>query len=270
MSSGQDYYFELFIAGYDPDGTPQIGSLRLGMVSEPVGVGVGSLFVPITQERVVIPVTQRLNVYVHGVSDLALAILHNPTSWNSDPAVAAYENAVKLDKPLSIEQMTALAISLKGHTADRYREVGGPNQIAVFKAGRMQSFEQPSFPPIPLTGFRFVIFATMTIGGSNGPLKPIRTFGIVAPGAFPLYFNDAFTRVRQELGNSYYARNVFKECILSYEGGTVEFEKSNQVIDSELLIGSSVRRDSPEVKQLLKDFQWQKVEFTGNLSNGEK
>lgn len=270
MFSGQDYYFELFIAGYDPDGTPQVGSLRLAMVSEPVGVGVGSMFVPVTQERAVIPVTRRLSVYVHGISDVALEILHNPTSWNTDPAVAAYRNAVKLDKPLSIEQMKALAISLKQQTAGRYREVGGPNQIAVLRAGRIESFEQPNFPPIPLTGFRFQIFATITAGNTNGPSRPITMWGILAPGSFPLYFNNEFNRVRQELGNSYYSRNVFRECLLSYDGGTIEFEKSNQVIDSDLLIGSGVGRDSPQVKQLLKDFKWRKVEFMGNASNTAK
>jgi hypothetical protein len=91
----------------------------------------------------------------------------------------------------------------------------------------------------------------------------VGTWGVLTPGCFPIYFNNSFTRERQEIGNAYYSGNVFKEAVLSYEGGTVQFGTSNQVIDSDLLFGPKVRRDSPEVQKLLRDFSWRSVQCEG-------
>jgi len=160
--------------------------------------------------------------------------------------------------------MTALAISLKQHTAERHPEVGGPNQIAVLDKGRVQPIEQPHFPAISAVGFKFQIFSGMNLSGYlKDPGKAAAFYGALAPGCFPLYFRNSFAGVRQELGDAYYSGNVFTESVLSYRGGRVQFERSNQVVDSDLLIGSKIRRDSPEVKQLLRDFKWRSVKSEG-------
>jgi 20S proteasome alpha/beta subunit len=260
-SSEDDYYFELLIAGYDPDGTPEVGSLVLRMVSE--ATSAGPFFSPVTYERSIVPVSRQPLVFVHGKRDLALQILRNPGSWRSDPAVAAFQDTLEKGRILTVEQMKSLAISLKQHTANEDKGVGGPNQVAVLTAGRVQSLDQPRFPPVALTDFRFQILATDSFGDMSGPSKPT-TYASLAPGFFMLYFRDRFTRVKQILDDGYFSGNIFRECILTFGGRGTKFEKSNQIIDSDLLIGAGVRRDSPEVKQLLKDFTWRNVEFVGD------
>jgi hypothetical protein len=260
MSGEGDYYFESLIAGYDPDGTPEIGGLILRMVSrETKG---RKVFFPVTQDRRVIPIPSDAApvVLLAGKKEAAAQFLKNPIPWRIDDATAAYEDSISAGMPLSTEQMKAFAIILKQHTADIDEQVGGPNQIAVLSAGHVQPLEQPSFAPILLAGFRFQIFAMETVDRGLSRSKSLM-YGISAsPQSFGLYFKNSFTGVRQDLDSSYYSGNVFKECLLSYDGGRLEFEKSNQVIDSDLLIGPNARRDSPEVQRLLKDFRWRKVE----------
>lgn len=267
MSGEKDYYFELLIAGYDPDGTPEVGRLILQIVSEEANrVNAEKVFRPVTLDRRVFPVLsgQPLMFLPAGISDVAERLLNSQVPWKIDEAVATYEESVKLGKPLTIEQMKALAISLKQHTADAYKEVGGPNQIAVLSADRVQSFEQPSFPPIPLVGFKFQIFTGMTMNAGATGLGP-KPYGIIVSGGFPLFFKNTFTGVQQILDDSYYAGNVFRDCRLIYNGGRVAFETSNQVIDSDLIIGPKARKDSPEIEQLRKNFMWRTVKSPTEL-----
>ena len=135
--------------------------------------------------------------------------------------------------------------------------------------GHVQSFDQPSFPPITLSGFKFAIVTTVTFDNSviSGiPEGRAATTG----GLFGLYFKDEFIHVRQELDNAYYAANVFRNCVLMYSGGKTQFAKSNQVIDSDLEIAGMATQDSPEVKQLLHDFTWRNVRYAGNSKLGAK
>jgi len=97
--------------------------------------------------------------------------------------------------------------------------------------------------------------------GLKDPNRRIGSYGAFATGCFPLYINNSFTQVRQEIGDSYYSKNVFNKSLLSYQGGRVLFDKSNQVVQSDLLIGAKVRQDSDEVRQLQKDFHWHSIEF---------
>jgi 20S proteasome alpha/beta subunit len=266
-TDGGDYSFELLVAGYDPDGTPEIGRLVLGTVLEPTTAG--PLLRTVTRELAVFQVSHRGMIFVNGKRDLAMEILHNPSRWRADPAVAAYEQSTRGEGLLSIEQMKALAISLKQHTADRDPEVGGPNQIAVLANGSVQSIQQPALPPIEFSGYSFAIISAVRFGPSGGQGRP--TGGaIVAPRLFQLYFRDEFIHVLQEIDNSYYGGSVFRDCILTYSGGKVQFPASNQIIDSDLEIATGVSRDSPEVKQLLHDFKWRTVKYQGTDQVGAK
>jgi hypothetical protein len=154
--------------------------------------------------------------------------------------------------------MKALAVSLKQHTSEGDPEVGGPSQIAILKNGRIDSIEQPSFPPIDPTGFNFQIVATITVDNSATPGRPT-SYGILTSGLFGVYFNDTFIHVRQRLDDAYYANNEFKDSVLFYGGGRTIFAKTNRVTDCDLEIGPNVSRDSPEVKELLKNFVWRSV-----------
>lgn len=265
----ENYYLELFLAGYDPDGTAKVGSLVLEV--RPDGAGAGRLLLPVTLQSEVVPVEGTGSYFVHGQRGLAEQILRNPSAWANDPAISTYTDSRIHGKALSIEQMKSLAISLKQHTSENEPTVGGPTQIAVLSGGHVQSVEQPNFPPVTATGYKFRILQDITFENNpteNHPIDVSRMGDAVyaGPGLFMLYFRDHFTRAGQHLDDAYWGGNVFRECILRYSGGKLEFEDSNQVYDSDLVL-SGVKRDSPEVKHLLKDFKWRHVEGLEKLSN---
>ena len=88
--------------------------------------------------------------------------------------------------------------------------VGGPNQIAVLTGGHAQFVEQPKFPPITATGFKFRILATLGVEGSESRVGRQMGFGsfVGRDESFTLYFKDSFTRVQQRLDEAYFAGNV--------------------------------------------------------------
>jgi hypothetical protein len=264
-----DYRFELLLAGYDPDGTPEIGRLVLGTAQEPTFVG--PLVRSITKERSIFPIAHRQMICVNGIKDVALEMLRGTNAWRTDPGIGPCEESTSDQKLLSIEQMKALAISLKQHTTDRYKEVGGPNQIAVLANGHVQSpIEQPVFEKkVVLSGFRFVIISTAGFDNSGIPGPP-QGRAVTAQGLFGLYFRNEFIHVRQELDNAYYGRNMFKDCVLMYSGGKTQFEKTNQVINSDLEIAAGVPLDAPEVKKLVNDFEWRTVKHGENGQESAK
>lgn len=226
----------------------------------------GSLFfAPVTLQRSVIPVTGQLLVVVHGERDTADDILRHPKAWANDAAIATFVSLRTQGKAPDVEQMKALAISLKKHTSDWHQTVGGADQIAVLMDGRV-SVEQPKFPPLAATGFKFQIVETFSFEDSE--LKPFgRTGDAVAvySSPFSLYFKNSFKRVQQHLGGAYWGANVFRECRLMYSGGRLQFENSNQVYDSDLVL-TGVKRDSPQVQHLLNDFKWRHIEGLSAVS----
>jgi hypothetical protein len=269
--SNSDYVVEFLVAGYDPDGTSKVGSLILNMQPETAMSG-GSFLDTVTLERKVIPVAGKGSavmqgmiplagggfIVVHGQPMLAMEILQQPVGWVSDPAVAVYADSRTQGKPLTVEQMKALAISLKKRTSEREPTVGGPNQIAVLRDGHIQSIDQPKFSPITATGFKFRIVANMGFENSRMPAAPMGEALVVSPDLFTLSFKNSFKRVQQHLDGAYFGGNVFRECRLLYNGGRLQFEDSNEVYDSDLIL-SGVNRDTPEVKHLLNDFKWRHV-----------
>ena len=263
MPDEGDYRLELFIVGYEPDGTPKIGSLILRMQPETTING-GGFLAPVVLEQKIIPVDGQ-DVLVHGQRSVAEGILQDPERWPGDAAIAAYASSKRHHKELSILEMKALAISLSRHTGEGNPTVGGPDQIAVLTAGHVQSIDlPPALPPVTMTGFKFTIVQTLAF--ENYKLPPSDDSGTavqVGPGLFTLYFKNSFTRVQQNLGESYFGENIFRECRLFYTGGRLRFDPSNQVYNSELVLGPGVDRNNPEVMNLMYNFPWKHVAIQG-------
>jgi hypothetical protein len=261
--SKENYLIELLIAGYDPDGTPEIGRTTIEM-NESNGVA-GPVLYPVTREFRVTPIHGTQPPLFAGIDQVAQRITDHPeaSEWSGDSAIVDYAKAKKSGKPMSIAQMKALAVSLKQHTARKYAEVGGPNQIAILANGKVQSFKGPDgLPPVPVTGFKFeVVSGVRMTGHPEDPIKREGTNGVVVMGCSAIYFNNSFTGVHQEVGEGFYSKNTFNKSLISYSGGPVNFGKSNEVNESDLRIGPKVPKDSAEVKHLLDDFKWKSVEF---------
>jgi hypothetical protein len=144
--------------------------------------------------------------------------------------------------------------------------VGGPSQIAVLANGSIQHLEQPIFPPVAPSPFAFRIVSTMKVD-FNSP-GTATSYGVVINGSYGVYFKNEFIHVRQILDGAYYGKNVFKDCVLMYRGGTIQFETSNEVINSDLEIAADVSPNFPAVQQLLNDFQWRNVKYLGKPPKG--
>jgi 20S proteasome alpha/beta subunit len=260
------YLFELLIAGYDPDGTPEVGRLVLGTNLEQTAAG--SFLKSITLQRSVFPVVHRQVLCLNGIVDVAVEILRGSKVWMDDPGIGGCAQSTSDQEMLSIEQMRVLARSLKQHTTERHKEVGGPTQVAILYKGRVQRVVQPKFDPIRPSGYKFAIVATDSFGNTapppGVPIGSVSRLGLLALVQEPLYglyFSNRFFNGRQELHDAFYGGNVFENCILAYNGGQLQFARSNKVIDSELEIGEAVR-NSPVAKKLLQDFHWKTVTYT--------
>ncbi|MGA8214319.1 MAG: hypothetical protein WB799_12055 [Candidatus Sulfotelmatobacter sp.] len=256
---------QFLLTGYDPDGTPEIGRLVLRTALKPSAAG--AFLRSVTQEHYVFPVTHRQVICVGGINNLALKILRDTNAWIGAPLVAPCEQSTS-NQLLAVQEMKALAISLKQQTADQYNEVGGPNQIAILTDGRIQgSIEQPpGLPPVTVSSFKFEILTTLGAIYIDRPGEdPPRPFGFVTD-RFTLFFRDQFIGVRQELDDAYFGHNEFKNCLLIYRGGKTTLDKSNQISNCDLEIAAGVSRDSPTVKQLLSDFTWRTVKYEVHLA----
>lgn len=257
MSSEGDYSFQLLIAGYDPDGTPEVGKLVLRMIP-PNSTG-SATFQTVVDELSVTAVGRNLTWRIAGIGNVAARILEAPNSVPEDTAIQVYANSVRAGQPLTIEQMKELGISLKEQTAHAYREVGGPNQIAVLYNGRVQSVERPDFPLVATTHIRFDIVPGSYFSGT-GP-RSIAALVYVPPPHLTLFFKNSISHATQPLDYGYFSGNRFEDCWLRYREGTLRFDSSNEVINSDLIIGPALDRSSPTVKHLVKDFKWRHVTF---------
>jgi hypothetical protein len=92
------------------------------------------------QQLSVFPISHHQIICLNGIPDVALQILGSADAWRDDPSIPGCQQSTHENEVLSIDQMKALAVSLKERTADHYKEVGGPNQIAVLSNGRLQSY----------------------------------------------------------------------------------------------------------------------------------
>jgi len=256
----RNYSFELLIAGYDPDGKPKIGGLVLKTISEASPTG-SPMRATRTDQLFVSPVVGRnLAWLVAGIPNHATEILQHADAWAADAAVQAYVNSMKSGKPLTIEQMKELGISLKEHTARAEPMVGGPSQIAILANGRVQQpLEHPSFAPVATANVRFDIFAGASLSGGGRGSTAIVVF--LPPPKLTLFFKNSFSHTTQPLDDGYFSGNHFEDCWLRYRSGTLQFDDSNQVVNSDLIIGPKLDRNSPTVKHLMKDFKWRHISF---------
>ena len=100
-----------------------------------------------------------------GITDIAMKIENDPAKWFTDKAVSDSAEAKKSGRPLTVEQMSAYAISMKQHTAKTYPDVRVVHQIAVLTGGSVLRVAQPSSPSVPPKEFKFRILKGFTMMG---------------------------------------------------------------------------------------------------------
>ena len=139
----QNYESELTVAGYDTDGVARIGQITLGTMAT------GNSLTSEILDGSITDVGKLLVTKLAGQPDVAQQLLDDPELAKDDAALAAYATSMRQDRgeSLTIAQMRALASRLAEYTAQKYRSVGGDNQVAVLQNGRVLTVEQPTFFP---------------------------------------------------------------------------------------------------------------------------
>jgi 20S proteasome alpha/beta subunit len=240
----EKYKFEMFIAGYDSKGQATLASFVIGWH----GAGAPHAEIEESSETLV----GKVFVYgLHGEPDVAEDVMQNPHKFLSDPAIKDYATAKcsgRVDS-LSLDQMKALAIALAKVTSDRYKSVGGPNQIAVIKGGHVFSVEQPSFSTPKLPPFDFGLVGHNT---ATGPVLSASSSRF----ALSIYVGNRLTDCGKILlDRAVFIDNGFVRCVILYDGGRTRFESDNKVVNSALVIGPHAK-NREQVDHLIHDFSW--------------
>jgi 20S proteasome alpha/beta subunit len=242
------YDFQLIVAGYDLDNKLKIGRLTLATKNENGG------FISGLEEASLTEVHEDLASQLNGMSDKAKELLQTPELKPDDTVLRDYAASLRANggRSLTLDQLMELAKRLKIYTEQKYREVGGDNQIAVFRKQDAVTIEQQPFPepPKPLVNFSLLVkssFSYSTIGFAKG---------------FPVIFvRCSWTGMQRELDGNYFIDNEFRDSVLTYDGGVVNLGESNRVINSKLIVGPDVKLGDKTLKQLRTAFPWSQVLF---------
>jgi hypothetical protein len=145
---GQGNSFELLIAGYDPDGTPEVG--RLVLRTTLVQTAAGPFLRSVTQQRSVFPILHREVICLNGIVDVAVKTLSDSRSWMGIPeVVGCKENTGNQAMDFPIEQMSALARSIKLHTQEIHKEGGRQDADRGSYQGSSPAGGAAQIPPNP-------------------------------------------------------------------------------------------------------------------------
>jgi hypothetical protein len=247
QTPGDNYSFQLIVAGYDTDGIARIGRITLRTVQ------LGDSFSSEVQEISIVDVGKGLISRLGGQPDIAELLLRDPDTIHHDAALTAYAASLRQDKgqSLTIDQMKELAITLARQTGKSYPSVGGADQIAILEQGRVTKIEQQAFPEPPKVLYQFSFMTDSQFSGPNA-LE-------ISPGTTMLIMRTTFDHDRRKLDGHYYFSDTFKDSIIAYDGGPLYFDKSNHVLNCQLVIGVHAKRRSETARHLADDFHWVRI-----------
>jgi 20S proteasome alpha/beta subunit len=233
------YRFQLIVAGYDIDDRPKIGRITLRTKND------GSLFSDI-EDASITNVEEKLIWKLNGMPDVATQMLLHPESVLKDAVLAAYAASLRENggQSLTVEQMADLAKRLAYYTSKAHPEVGGPNQIAIFKKSQAVSINQPTFPEPPRPLFNFSLVVDSHFSYSS----------VVFAKAPAVFVRCSWTGMQHELDGHYYIGSEFAKSMLMYDGGDVNLGSTNRVTDSVLLLGPHAILGNEMVRRLTASF----------------
>ncbi len=242
------YRFQLIVAGYDIDDKPKIGRIVLSMKDNR-----GSLTSEIEDFKL-LNVEEKLVSQLNGMPDVAGQILLHPESKPEDAPIKLYATSLTENggRSLTLEQMVELAKRLAYYTSKARAEVGGPNQVAIFKQSQTVSIDQPTFtePPRPL--FRFSLVVNSHFSYSSVAF---------AKGSPAVFVRCSWIGMQHDLDGHYYIGSEFTNSVLMYDGGDVSLGETNQVNDSLLLLGRHAILESEIVGRLTATFSSLRVAY---------
>jgi hypothetical protein len=242
------YSFQLIVAGYDIDDKPKIGRIAFRTKNS-----TGSLISEI-EDASLLNVEEKLVWQLNGMPDVAEQILLHPESKPEDAAIKLYATSLTENggQSLTLEQMVELAKRLAYYTSQAHREVGGRNQVAIFKKSQAVSIDQPAFPEPPRPLFRFSLVVDSHFSYSSV---------VFAKGSPSVFVRCSLVGVQHDLDGNYYIGSEFANSVLTYDGGDVNLGNTNRVTDSMLLLGPHAILESEIVRRLTATFSSLRVAY---------
>jgi hypothetical protein len=242
-----EYLFQLIVAGYDTDNKLKVGRIELAMRK------VNGSFISDVDAASLSTVEAKLIWKLNGMPNEARQILEHPESRPTDPAVAQYAASLRENggRSLSLDQMVELAKRLKFYTSQVHREVGGPEQVAIFQKQQAVSVEQQKFPEPPKPPFGFSLIVASYFSGANAI--------VFAKGVSVVCVRCSWTGTKRELDGQYFVGNDFTDSVLIYDGGVLNFGDTNTVTNSTLILGPHVKRGDETARRLAKAFKWSRI-----------
>jgi hypothetical protein len=187
---------------------------------------------------------------------VATQILRHPESKPNDIAINQFATSLTESdggRSLTIEQMAELAKRLAYYTSQAYPEVGGTNQIALLRKPGSMKIEQPTFPEPSRPPVSFSLMVNSRVRGRN-------TVNF-DPGFTLVAVRCSWDNVQRELDGNYYIGNDFTNSSLTYDGGSINLDDTNRVINSALVIGPHGILESDAVRRLTATFSWSQVGY---------
>jgi hypothetical protein len=211
-------------------------------------------------ESSIAEVEKQLVAKLGGMRDVAEQFLNHPVQTKDDPVLSRFAASLLQDsgESLTASEMKTLASQLAKRTSEKYKCVGGEDQVAVLQQGRIVSFEQPTFPQLPQSLVSFSLVVDTHIPGTDPPMVPAMSDGAIKfpPGQALLFRRTRFDHVFRQLdGNYFFDCSFVNGCTVRYEGGPFYFDSGNQVDRASLQLGHNVK-DDPQVQQMCANFNW--------------
>lgn len=232
------------IGGYDN------GALWIGQVSlMPTTINNLTSFAMDPAKPVLQKVATTLVYAAAGYDSEVETILDSPGSTpDNDPIFAKYSKSMATDSgaSLTLDDLEILAKKLETISAAKYKkEVGGDQQLAVLKSGKVSSSPPaPKNDSLGQTSFETQLssFNITYIGGRH-------VWGRLPPERIDILFNDSFRKAVVQIDDRVEIDSFFSDCTLYYEGSPLVVFESNGLQNTDLQLGPQVPLDNPFVRE---------------------
>jgi len=266
-----NYHLQVLLAGYDLDGILKIGELELKVVQQSQPNGKPRWVTSVLWLRVD-NVQDHFTSVIGGMNDVAKDALDHPRKFRGYNIFQSYatamENQTDRGASLSTDDLDELGRALISLTSEKHREeVGGARQIAVLAGAHVARVSQPGFPP-PHRPFPMLIMRDSLLSYPPFPRQP--PFVIIGN---PVIFYDSVTfigeaadpvkRGHMSLDRAIFVNCTFRNMVLWYDGGSVYFDSTNRVADSQLALNRHATDYPDRVHELYE-------KFVRATENGEK
>jgi 20S proteasome alpha/beta subunit len=266
-----DPRIELTVAGYDLDGVGKVLKATV-FIEHRRFQGYDTL----ASYEPIIFASDRLAHQTSGLNKEVEAILTNPTATVADPVLNKYLLAsTQRGGTLSLDEMNQLASRLARVAASAHPEVGGDDQVALLRKDSPPEIHQRKFedpPPSPVDVYSEMTFTT-TSASLPDVAERLKAYRPTITGrrhVASLYIESSVNGYWIPMDGKLFIGDTFEGCTFYYDGGETQIDQTDNVYDSDLLLGPHADLGERIVQHLLADFKWVNVGRTDMPQKGDR